>query len=62
MIVFLSVIFVLGCFFVIAMIHMLSKPEKKVWKVPHKDFSVNRNYLLRAHEEDEFMKPTKRND
>lgn len=62
MIVFLSVIFVLGCFFVLLMIHMLSKPEKKTWKVSHKDFSVNRNYLVRTYEEDEFMKPTKRAD
>ena len=62
MFVFLTVVFVLGVLFVFGMLYMLSKPEKKVWKVPHKDFSVNRNYLVSSQEEQEFMKPTKEKD
>lgn len=62
MIVLLSVVFVLGVFFVVGMFYMLSKPEKKVWKVPHRDFSVNRNYLVKTHEEEEFIRTTKDSD
>lgn len=62
MFMFLSIVFILGLFFVVGMVYMLSKPERKVWKVAHKDFSVNRNYLVKSHEEDEFITPTKKGD